>query len=201
VLKGIGGDGSVKGRVDNSVGGEGSHFNTRMVGVVVAELSDRKEAFPVVLLVVAVHVDVLFDELVDSFGLTVSLRMEGGRHVDLRAKKALKSAPKFAVEDRTAIGDDIVGCTMSAVDIVEVESSDRWCIASFFLEWDEIRVFGEAINDDEDRVVAFDRLGKFDDEIHGDTSPGAGRDRKGVEASVRLISRRLVVSTGVAGVW
>jgi hypothetical protein len=200
VLKGTGRYGSVKGRIDNSVGSKGSHFDTGMVGVVVAELGDRKEAFPVVLLVVTVHADVLFDELVDSFGLTISLRVEGGRHVDLSAKKALKGAPKFAVEDRTAIGDDIVGCTVSADDIVEVESSDRRCIASFFLERDEMGVFGEAINDDEDGVVAFDRLWKFDDEIHRDTTPRTGRDRKWIEASVSFISRRLVASTGVAGV-
>ena len=43
--------------------------------IVVCKFSHRKEFGPVVLLVVAEYTDVLFECLIDSFGLSVALRM------------------------------------------------------------------------------------------------------------------------------
>ena len=52
-------------------------------GVVIGEFGDRKERIPVVLLVGAVHAEVLLKGLVSSLGLTISLRMMAGGEMEV----------------------------------------------------------------------------------------------------------------------
>ena len=59
---------------------------------------------------------------------------------------------------------------------------------------DEYGLFGRAINDDKDGVVTV-RVGEFLNEIHGDRIPWSFRDRKGLQKTIRAMSRRLVMST------
>ena len=58
-----------------------------MRSIVVCKLSEGEEVDPVVLLIVDVHPKVLFQDLVDPFGLAVSLRVVGCREVGLDAKQ------------------------------------------------------------------------------------------------------------------
>ena len=53
--------------------------------VVVRKLGQGEEIDPVILLVVDIHPQVLLQDLVDSFGLAVGLRVIGGRKVGLDA--------------------------------------------------------------------------------------------------------------------
>ena len=50
---------------------EGGHIRGQKLGIIVCELSDGKMVDPVVLLVVDVDAQVLFEDLVDTFGLPV----------------------------------------------------------------------------------------------------------------------------------
>ena len=49
----------------------------RVQGVVVCELSQGQEVSPVVLLIIDVHPEELLQNLIDSFGLAISLWMVG----------------------------------------------------------------------------------------------------------------------------
>ena len=49
-----------------------------MQGIVVCELGHGKEVDPIVLLVVDIHLNVLFQDLVDLFSLSVGLGVEVG---------------------------------------------------------------------------------------------------------------------------
>ena len=54
--------------------------------VVVCKLSEWEQAKPIVLLVVAVDSDVLFQSLISSFSLSVTFRMMTGGEVKLHVK-------------------------------------------------------------------------------------------------------------------
>jgi len=60
--------------------GDHSH---RVQCVVVHELGQGEDIDPIILLVVDVHLKILFQDLVDSFGLTVHLRVIGSSDVSL----------------------------------------------------------------------------------------------------------------------
>ncbi len=62
-------------RVVSFVSEERGHTSSLTRRVVVGKLSQRKQLGPVVLLVVAVGVEVLFEGLIDLLGLTISFRM------------------------------------------------------------------------------------------------------------------------------
>jgi len=57
----------------------------RVRHVIVCKLGQGKEVDPIVLLVVDIHPKILFQDLVDPFGLAVSLRVIGSRKVGLDA--------------------------------------------------------------------------------------------------------------------
>ena len=59
------------------IGIERGTIDRGLMSVVVCEFCERQEAYPIVLLVVAIDTKVLFDGLVHSFGLTVGLGMKG----------------------------------------------------------------------------------------------------------------------------
>ena len=68
------------------VGEEGCNAGGSVRSVVIGKLGERKKLGPVVLLLTAVYSDVLFECLVDSFGLSVRFRMVSGSvvHTDLK---------------------------------------------------------------------------------------------------------------------
>src|SRR5882724_10502963 len=65
-------------RMEAFVGEEWGDRGRRVRSVVVHELGKRKEVDPIVLLVVDVHPKILFQDLVDLFGLAIRLRVIGG---------------------------------------------------------------------------------------------------------------------------
>jgi hypothetical protein len=74
-------------RVIAFVGEEGGNARSVIRGVVVSEFSEGKEQTPVVLHVVAVHPDVLFQSLVDTLGLSIGGRMVAGGEVETHIKR------------------------------------------------------------------------------------------------------------------
>ena len=62
---------------------ERGHTSSLARCVVVGELSQRKQLRPVVLLVVAVGVEVLFEDLIDLLDLTIPFRMISQSEVEL----------------------------------------------------------------------------------------------------------------------
>ena len=67
------------------VGEERGDHGRRVRSIVVCKLGQGKEVDPIVLLVVDVHPKILFQDLVDPFGLAIHLRVIGGRKVGLDA--------------------------------------------------------------------------------------------------------------------
>lgn len=55
---------------------EWRHADRAVVGCVVCELGKRQKVGPIVLKIVAVEAQVLFEGLVDALGLTITLRVE-----------------------------------------------------------------------------------------------------------------------------
>ena len=66
--------------------------------VVVGELSQRKQLRPVVLLVVAVGVEVLFEGLIDLLGLSIPFRMIPRSEVEFYIKRCAEAAEKVRDE-------------------------------------------------------------------------------------------------------
>ena len=56
-----------------------------MQSVVVPKLGQWEEVDPIILLVVDVHPKILFQDLVDSFGLAISLRVVGSQEIGFDA--------------------------------------------------------------------------------------------------------------------
>jgi len=60
----------------------------RMGCVVICKLSDWQLGNPVVLLIIDENVKVLFEDLVDPFGLAIGLRMISGRQICLDVEES-----------------------------------------------------------------------------------------------------------------
>jgi len=76
---------------------KGDH-GCRVWSIVVCKLSQGKEVDPIILLVVDIHLKTLFQDLVDLFGLTVSLRVVGSWEVGLYSQQLAEWPPKLRDE-------------------------------------------------------------------------------------------------------
>ncbi len=79
-------------RVVSLVGEEREYTSCFTRCIVVGELSQRKQLGPVVLLVVAVGVEVLFEGLIDPLSLTIPFRMIPRSEVELHTKRCAEAA-------------------------------------------------------------------------------------------------------------
>src|SRR6266545_5807289 len=77
---------------------ERGHTSSLARCVVVGELSQRKQLGPVVLLVVAVGAEVLFEGLIDLLSLTIPFRMISQSEVELHTKCCAKAAEEMRDE-------------------------------------------------------------------------------------------------------
>ena len=76
-----------------------------MCSVVVGELCHRKYLDPVILLVTNVTSEVLFEDLINSFGLPIGLRVESGRQVYI----SIENLHKCSLEMRDGLRFSIQG--------------------------------------------------------------------------------------------
>lgn len=79
-----------------------------MGGVVVGELGERQELGPVILIVTDVQTEVGFDDLIDSFRLSIRFGMIGRGEVLLDAQDLVEILPERRDELVPAVGYDVV---------------------------------------------------------------------------------------------
>ena len=94
-------------RVPSVVDVEGSHAGRRGYRVVVSVLSHGEQVHPVVLLLVDVWPEVCFDILVDSFGLSISLWVEGHGHSGAHSCDGQEILPGVEREPGIMVGHDV----------------------------------------------------------------------------------------------
>ena len=85
--------------------------------IVVCELSEWEQAKPIVLLVIAVDLDVLFQSLISSFGLSVTIRMITGGEVKLHVESETERLEEVRIEFGTSVGSNVAWDTMLQKDV------------------------------------------------------------------------------------
>ena len=76
-------------------------------GIVVCEFHKREKLSPVVLLVVAVNPDVLFQCLISAFGLSVAFRMVTGGEMKLHIESFSERPEEMQDKLCSAVGGDV----------------------------------------------------------------------------------------------
>ena len=146
-----------------------------MWSVVVRELSDGEEVWPVVLLIGTIAAKVAFERLVRSFCLAVSFGMISRGKLQLHVQTSSERSNEVGSEQGTSIGDYVGGDTMFRKDVEEIELGK-----AFGLEitggWDKQRHLREAVDDDENGVISSgvefgDDRREFDNEIERNRFP------------------------------
>ena len=94
-------------RVISLVSEEWGYSGGSTRGIVVCELRKWEKLPPVVLLIIAVNLDVLFQCLISAFGLSVAFRMVTGGEVKLHIKSFSERSEEMQDELRSAVGGDV----------------------------------------------------------------------------------------------
>ena len=81
-------------RIKPIIGEERRYLGRGMLGIVVRELCQGKDVKPVVLLIVAKGSQILFEDLVDTFRLSVRLGVKGRRLVTLNVADVVERGCK-----------------------------------------------------------------------------------------------------------
>lgn len=138
--------------------------------------------------IIRVHAKVLLENPVDTFSLTVRLRVESRRKVLLDVELEADVAPEGRRKEASAVGDNVLGEAMKSMDVLLEDPGEvRGGVGGH--AGDEVGHLGEAADDNENGVVAVgDR--KFHDVIERDRGPGSFRNGQWLEKTVRPMSRR-----------
>jgi hypothetical protein len=105
------------GRVIPLVGEEGRDASGSARGIVVSKLREWKELRPVVLLIVAVHPEILFQGLVNSLGLSVAFGMVPGGKVEAHIQGLPKGPEEPGNELRATVAGDMRRDTVLREDV------------------------------------------------------------------------------------
>ena len=76
-------------------------------GIVVCKLREQEKPSPVVLLIIAVNLDVLFQCLISAFSLSVAFRMVTGGEVKLHIESFSERPEEMRDELRSVVGGDM----------------------------------------------------------------------------------------------
>src|SRR5882724_4711183 len=106
-------------RMITFVGKEGCNAGSGTQSIVVNKLSQWKEFGPIVLLVVAIDSEVLFQSLVCSFGLPITFRMIPGCEVKFHVKCSSKGSEEMGHKLCSSIRSDVARDTMLGEECVE----------------------------------------------------------------------------------
>jgi hypothetical protein len=87
--------------------------------VVISELSEGEELVPIILSLIDEESKELFELLVDSFSLSISLGVVGGRGGKLDTSEEIELVSELSDELGAMIGDDSQRCSMQLPDMVE----------------------------------------------------------------------------------
>ena len=151
--------------------------------VVVGELCEREETVPVILSLPDEDAYVLFQLLVNPFGLSIGLRMIGGRRGGFDPEQPVEFLHEQGNKLRPSVGDNFAWEAVEFPDIADVEVSGSGGRDSGH-RLDEVRPLTYRVDDRHDGVVPA-RLWEFHDEVYADDLPTFVRDRKRVKFADR----------------
>ena len=109
--------------VTTSVKHEGSLLSRRMNMVVVLEFCKGQQVFPIILAFIHKESDILFEFLVNTLSLAISLGMVRCGGCQLDAQQAVELPCEVSHKLGPSIGKNIVRKTMQLPDIAQVEAS------------------------------------------------------------------------------
>src|SRR5882724_5374556 len=99
------------------VGKEGCDASSGTWSIVVSKLSQWKEFGPIILLVVAIDSEVLFQSLISLFGLSITFGVISRSEVKLHVQCSSKGPEEVQYEFRAAIGSDVARDTVLGKDV------------------------------------------------------------------------------------
>lgn len=143
----------VEGGMVPFIGEEGGCSCGRVRCVVVGELGEGEERDPIVLLVVDIDPEILLEDLIDAFGLTVRLGVVRGREVGLDAEEVAERAPELGGEEFASVRDYVSGEAMLSEDFPEEDERKLGSIERLQC-WDEAGHFRQPVNHYENAVEA-----------------------------------------------
>jgi hypothetical protein len=109
-------------RVVSLVSVERGYTSGRVRRVVVNEFGDGELRGPVVLLIVDVNTEVLFEGLIDSFGLPVHLWVISSQQVGLDVERSAQGRPELGDEQFSSVGNDVSREAVFREDVLYEES-------------------------------------------------------------------------------
>ena len=102
------------------IGIEGRRPGRCMRGIVVRELCERKQLAPVVLRAVTEDMYVLFQDLINSFGLSITLGVIGCGSISFDIAEFKEVLGKLGNKLRTTVGHNILGEAVVLENMAEV---------------------------------------------------------------------------------
>ena len=132
-------------------GFERCHSYSRMVGVVVPELSQRNLETPLSWACLSETSQKGFHTLVNSFRLTVRLGVVGCAESELSTCGLEKLLPEVAGEDRITIRDDCTWQPMQLVNLVHIEEGYFGCSLRI-CQWKEVCELGALVHNHQKTV-------------------------------------------------
>jgi hypothetical protein len=102
---------------------EGHHLNVALVIIVIGEFYQWKEFFPMLLLVHHIHAKHVFQGLVHSFDLPVSVQVIPSTKVKLDSQGLLETSPKLSSKHRSSIGYNPLRYTLQPHNLTDENSS------------------------------------------------------------------------------
>jgi hypothetical protein len=106
------------------------HLNGALVTVVVSELYQRQELLPTLLLVHHVHAQHVFQGLVRSFCLSVSLWVIRSTRIKLDSQGLLETRPKSSSKHRSSIGFNLFRHAIQRHNLTDENSRYARCLIS-----------------------------------------------------------------------
>jgi hypothetical protein len=165
--------------------------------VVERKLSKGEELCPVVLLVGAVHPDVLFEGLIHAFRLSVSFRVMTGSKMHLHVEQFAQCAEERGDEFRASVTSDVGRDSVFREDVNKEDPGELGRV-DVSVTGDENNLLGSTINDDADAIILAGIWKEFN-EVDRNGMPRAERNRKRSEEAIGLVPWGLVALAMSAG--
>jgi hypothetical protein len=107
---------------------ERHHINGALINVVIRKIYQWKELFPMILLVLNIHMKHILQDLFFSFSLPVYLRVIRGTKVKLGSQGLLETSPKSSSKHRFSIGYNPLMYVMELHNLADENSSYVRCL-------------------------------------------------------------------------
>jgi hypothetical protein len=132
---------------------ERRHLNGALVTVVISEFYQWKEFFPTLLLVHHVHAQHVFQCLVCSFGLPISLWVIHSTKVKLGSQGLLETSPKSSSKHRSLIGYNPLRHAMQPHNLIDENSSYVRCLICR-THWNKMSTLHQSVDYHKNRVMS-----------------------------------------------